>query len=196
MGLARLITITETQAADLLRAYWQLRDDVILELAGKARAHGLELSTSCSQIQRSDLSILGQFLKCVIDARVNLLLPTVPDWLKELHDPIDGNSGLSEQEIWLGVATSYVFACALLNTVDGTRLAYGREMVNRYIHQNQPVVKGRWYAEGQVEDASPLAFGQATIRRLKKGAQPDVIARFYDSLVAYVAGRDIGKETN
>jgi len=193
MGLNNLLRLNEQEAAQLLQDYWDQRKVFLGELARRAQACGIALPRCALRYRRGHLLSLGMFLQTALRAGApSPGVPAVSPWLAELHDPIDANEGLSEVDIWFGVATSYAFAGVLLNAVSGAQLGFGREESRRYVYQNQPVIKGKWYDQGNVVDISPLAVARSAVRDIKGGEESaDVLVRTFERITRYARGQGL-----
>lgn len=192
MAYNRLVQLTKEEANQLLQDYWIQRDFFLHELASNASMLGFEIPHDARLYRREHLLALGQFVESAIHNSDLLQFKPVEPWLAELLDPIDENHRFSESDIWLGIAVSYAFASVLLNTVRGAHIAIGNEKFRRYILQNQPVIKGKWLAEGVITDDSPLSMGKAIVRDLKdKSRRADFLQVCYDQLTQYAKAHDM-----
>jgi hypothetical protein len=186
MGFNDLTKLAADEAAQLLDDYWRLREQFLRELAAIAHREGLFLPRHGNDYRREHLLLLGRILESIANRHSHLAVPSVSPWLAQLHDPIDENKGLSDVEVWLGVATSFAFASALLNSVPGARIAIGREEQPRYVYHNQPVVKGKWYDTGTIEDVSCLAIARRAIRDIKRQRKSStVLLEWFDKITSY-----------
>lgn len=186
MGRIRLASLSRDEANALQDAFWSVRHEFLAMLDLVACKLGLKLGANCTSYTLATIDTLDELIvRCVSNPDALKDVPVVPEWLAELHDPIDENVGLTNGQIWLGLAASFVISCAVLRCVQGTRLGVGYDRHSDYIYQNQPVIKGKWYDGGNIEEVSAISLGRAAVRRVMRSGEQQVIRRNLDKKLAW-----------
>jgi hypothetical protein len=179
----RLLALDSEAARDLVDRYWSQRDCFLNNLTKTASRQGIVLPKANSHYTANDLAKLGSFLTALLRSGSDLSIPAPPGWLVDILDPLQNAPSLTGPEQWLAIATSYAFADAVLSSIPHAKLTHGKSNARRYIHQNQPVLKGFWDTPRAMSDCSPLTVGRMEVDLIKRGEESG-LRDTYDKLAS------------